>query len=135
MIANILNTIVGVFLAYAVVLHPNWIEQQYFPLLGFAIVILALALVARRSDPHPWYSWVNLVLAVALGLLSLFPLATQTFSNLAFWGPFWVGCVVPVISLWSALYQRDLRKAAAAAQPTQPTPRNLSKPMSKGSPA
>lgn len=75
---------------------------------------LALAIRARRSDPHPRYSWLNMVLAVLLGILSLFPLATQTFSNLAFWGPFWVGCAVPVVALWSALYQRDLRRAARA---------------------
>ncbi|MCK9514797.1 MAG: hypothetical protein WCZ18_00060 [Ottowia sp.] len=115
MIANLLNTLVGIVLAYAVVLHPTWIEQQYFPLLGFAAVIFVLAIWARLSDPHPWYSWVNMVLAVLLGILALFPLATQTFSNLAFWGPFWVGCTVPVVALWSALYQRDLRKAARAA--------------------
>lgn len=103
MIANLINTLAGLVLVYAVVLHPTWIEQRYFPLLGFAAVMLAMAAWARRSDAHPWFSWVNIVLALALGLLALLPLATLPY--LAFWVCFWVGCAVPVIALWAALYR------------------------------
>lgn len=103
MIANLLNTLVGLVLAYATVLHPTWIEQRYYPLLAFAVVMLVLALWARRTDPHPWFSWVNIVMSVALGILSLLPLATMPY--LAFWGSFWVGCTVPVVALWAALYK------------------------------
>lgn len=110
MIANLINTLAGLVLAYATVLHPTWVQQQFLPLLVFAAIILVMAVWARFSDPHPWFSWVNIVLAVALAILALFPLATQTFSNLAFWGPFWVGCLVPVVAFWSALYRRDLAR-------------------------
>lgn len=110
MIANLINTIAGLMLVYSIVLHPTWVEQRYFPLLGFAAVMLVMAVWARRSDPHPWFSWTNIVLAIALGLLSLLPLATLPY--LTFWVAFWVGCSVPIVALWAALYRRDLRVAA-----------------------
>lgn len=103
MIPNLINTLTGLALAYATVLHPTWIEQRYLPLAAFAAVILAMALWARRSDPHRWFSSVNIVLAIALGALSLLPLAT--LPNLSFWGGFWVGCLVPTVALWAALYR------------------------------
>jgi len=90
-------------LAYATVLHPTRVEQRYPPFAGFAVVILAMAMWARRSDPHPWFSSVNIVLAITLGILSLLPLAT--LPNLTFWGGFWVGALVPTVALWAALYR------------------------------
>lgn len=103
MIPNLINTVTGLVLAYATVLRPTWVEQRYLPFAAFAAIILAMALWARRSDPHPWFSSVNIVLAVALGILSLLPLAT--LPNLTFWGGFWVGALVPTFALWAALYR------------------------------
>jgi hypothetical protein len=111
MIPNLINTLTGLVLAYATVLHPTWVEQRYFPFAAFAAVILAMALWARRSDPHPWFSRVNIVLAIALGILSMLPLAT--LPNLTFWGGFWVGTLVPTIALWAALYRPQPAAAAA----------------------
>lgn len=103
MTPNLINTATGLALVYATVLHPTWVEQRYLPLAGFAAVILALALWARRSDPQRWFSSVNIFLAIALGVLSLLPLAT--LPELAFWGGFWVGALVSSIALWAALYR------------------------------
>jgi len=103
MIPNLINTLVGLVLAYATVLHMTWIEQQYLPLGAFAIIILVMALWARRTDAHPWFSTANIALAVALGILSLLPL--PTLPNLTFWGGFWVGSLVPVFALWAAIYR------------------------------
>lgn len=103
MIPNLINTLTGLVLAYAVVLNPTWIERRYFPLLGFAAVMLVMALWARRSDAHAWFSTVNIVLAILLGALALLPLATLPY--LTFWTGFWVGCAVPVIAFWAALYR------------------------------
>ncbi|MBS0328102.1 MAG: hypothetical protein JSS46_16350 [Proteobacteria bacterium] len=103
MIPNLINTVTGLVLVYATVLHPTWVEQRYFPMAAFAAIILVMALWARRSDAHPWFSGVNIVLAIALGILSLFPLATLPL--LTFWGGFWVGALVPTIALWAALYR------------------------------
>ncbi|MBS0576475.1 MAG: hypothetical protein JSS45_08650 [Proteobacteria bacterium] len=103
MIPNLVNTITGLVLVYATVLKPTWVEQRYLPLAAFAGIILVMALWARRSDPAKWFSSTNIVLAIALGVMSLLPLAT--LPNLTFWGGFWVGALVPTIALWAALYR------------------------------
>lgn len=103
MIPNIINAITGLALVYATVLHPTWVEHRYFPLAAFAAIILVMALWARRTDPHPWFSGVNIVLAIALAVMSLLPLAT--LPNLTFWGGFWVGSLAPTLALWAALYR------------------------------
>lgn len=103
MIPNLINTVVGLVLAYSVVLHPAWVGQQYLPFGAFAVVIIVMAVWARFSDPRRWYSTVNILLAIALAILSLLPLAT--LPNLTFWGGFWIGCLVPIIALWAAIYR------------------------------
>lgn len=118
MFANLINTLAGLVLMYAVVLHAAWVEQRYFPLMGFAIVFLAMAIWARRSDPHPWFSWTGIICAIALGILSLFQLATMPY--LTFWASFWIGCTVSIVAFWALLYRRDLRRAAT--QTATPTP-------------
>lgn len=105
MIPNVLNTCVGLFLSYLVIIRPLWIERQFFPLLIFAAVMFLLALWARRTDPARWFSTVNMVLAVLLGILALLPL--PLLPNLTFWGGFWVGILVPVVALWAALYKPE----------------------------
>lgn len=103
MIPNLINTIVGLVLVYATVLHQAWVEQRYFPLAAFAIAMLILALWARRSDAHSWFSGVNIVLAIALGVLSLLPLGT--LPDLTFWAGLWIGILVSTFALWAALYR------------------------------
>lgn len=114
MIPNTVNTIVGLVLVYASILLPNWLGHRYLPLLGFAVVLFALALWARRSDVRRWFSTVNMVLAVLLAILSLFPLAV--LPSITFWGSFWVGCLVSVVAFWAALYRRELAAAVAAGE-------------------
>lgn len=110
MIPNIINTLVGLALACATVLYPRWIEQQYLPMLIFAAVILVMAIWARRSDHDRWFSTVNIVMAILLAILALLPL--PTLPDLAFWGGFWIGIIVPVVALWAALYRQEARPAA-----------------------
>ncbi|HKT32282.1 MAG TPA: hypothetical protein VJS89_07315 [Gammaproteobacteria bacterium] len=110
MIPNIINTLVGLALACATVLYPEWIERQYLPMLVFAVIILVMAVWARRSDPDRWFSTVNIVMAVLLAILALLPL--PTLPNLAFWGGFWIGIIVPVVALWAVLYRPESQAAA-----------------------
>jgi hypothetical protein len=102
MIPNLINTITGLVLAYVVVLHPSWAGHRYLPLSAFALVILAMAVWARRTDAHRWFSDVNIALAIGLGILSLLPL--ETLPDVTFWAGFWIACLVPTLALWAALY-------------------------------
>lgn len=127
MIPNLINTVTGLVLAYVVVLEPTWIERQYLPMAVFAVIILLMALWARRSDANHWFSDVNIVLAIALGVLSVLPL--ETLPDLAFWGGFWISCLVPTIAFWAALYRPKPAPAEAAhtATPTiRPAPEHNS---------
>lgn len=103
MIPNVINIAVGLALLYAVILDPNWAYHRYLPFAVFSVIILVMAVWARRSDARRWFSSVNIVLAVALGVLSLWPLATVPI--VAFWGGLWVGCIVPVLAFWAILYR------------------------------
>lgn len=103
MIPNLINTAVGLALVYATVLNQTWVERRFLPLGVFALVILVMALWARRTDSQGWFSAVNIFLAIALGVLSTLPLPTM--PNLTFWGGFWVGCLVACVALWAALFR------------------------------
>lgn len=84
MIPNILNCIAGLALVYTVVVHPTLAEHRYVPFAVFAGAILLLALWARQGDSRRWFSNVNIVMAIGLGILSVMPLATMPY--LTFWG-------------------------------------------------
>lgn len=109
MIPNIINTLAGLTLACLTVLKPLWVERQYLPLLIFAAVILVMAIWARFSDPAKWFSSVNIVMAILLAILALLPL--PTLPNLAFWGGFWIGIIVPVVAFWAVLYRPESQPA------------------------
>lgn len=112
MVPNILNCIVGLALVYIVVVHPTLAEHRYVPFAIFAAAILLLALWARASDARRWFSNVNLVIAIGLGILSTLPLATMPY--LTFWAGFWAGAVAATMALWAALFRPQVVPAADA---------------------
>jgi len=104
MIPNLANTFIGLLLIYAAVLNPSLLAGRFLPLLIVAVAVLSMAIWARRSDDHPWYSNVNITMAVLLAVTAfLIPLNIRV--NLAFWGPFWIGIIVAIVALWAALYR------------------------------
>jgi hypothetical protein len=103
MIPNVLNALIGVALIYAAILHPALISGGLGPLLTAAVVMFSLAYWARHSDHHPWQSSVNMVLAVVLAAITLLQLARVPLAT--FWGVFWIGMIVAVLSLWAAIYR------------------------------
>jgi hypothetical protein len=104
MIANLVNTALGIALVYVAVLRPVMLLDNR-ALLAAAIAIFALALWARRTDPARWYSNTDVSLALALLLLASAQWSGNAATLLMFWGVFWVGIVVAVVSLWAALYR------------------------------
>ncbi len=102
MIANVANAAIGLALVYVAILSPQVLEGHVVRNLAVAVVIFGLALWARRSDFHPWQSTTSMVLA--LGLFGLGWMQMLPFPLLTFWGLFWVGLLVAILSLWGALY-------------------------------
>ncbi|TAM84333.1 MAG: hypothetical protein EPN41_13410 [Candidimonas sp.] len=105
MIPNILNTLVGLVLSYATVLHPTWVERQYGPFLVFAVIMLVLSIWARVGDAYHWFGNVNIACSIIIGVVSLLPLGTM--PDVAFWTGMWMGILIPCVALWAALYNRE----------------------------
>lgn len=103
MTPNLVNTLIGLLLIYAAILNPSLLTGRYFPLLIVAIAMLLMAILARRSDAHPWQSNVNITMAILLAALSFLP--PDLLKVATFWGPFWIGIIVAITALWAALYQ------------------------------
>jgi len=107
MIANIANTVLGLILVYFAVLQPAAVEgggsTLWLALAG--VIVVALAFLARRSDPGKWYSATNFVAGAWLLVLAALHAFSVAPALVSFWGVFWSGCIVAVVALWAALYK------------------------------
>ena len=109
MISNLVNTVLGIVLVYLAVLRPELVEADQGAWLSLVagVVVIVLALVARRSDPGKWFSTTNAVTGIALIGLGVVQAMSLAPALLSFWGVFWSGCIVAVIALWAALYSPE----------------------------
>jgi hypothetical protein len=105
MLADLLNTLVGLCLAYAAI-FPTALgtSRDRFVLTG-AILTIVLALWARRSDASTWQSTTAVATGVLLAILAIAHQVTQVSDVLIFWGVLWAGLVSATVSLWAALYR------------------------------
>ena len=105
MIANLLNTLVGLWLTHTAI-FPNatGTGRDRFVLIA-AIVTIVLALWARRSDVSAWQSTTAITAGALLALLEIANQLTQVSDVLIFWGVLWAGLVSATVSLWAALYR------------------------------
>ncbi len=111
MIANSVNTILGLVLVYAAVLRPSLVDAQPINLLVAALVIIGCALWARRSDRMSWFSITNIIVGAAAVLLAVAHMSTRTPATVTFWGVFWIGIIVSVIALWAMLYRPESQRS------------------------
>jgi len=123
MIANLLNTLLGLWLVYVSVLDPDWTAAGIWKLPLAGVLVLALALWARASDHRKWQSAINLVLGALLLVLAGLHWRNAAPPLLMFWGVFWPGVLVAVFALWAALYRPAPGAAARVTQAGQPTQR------------
>ncbi len=112
MIPNLLNTLLGLWLAY-VAIFPAAIGAHYHRwLVGAAILSAIFALWARRSDYAPWQSTMTVIAAVVLVVILAADRLLVASSVLLFWGVLWVGLVSATLSLWAAIYHPSADAAA-----------------------
>lgn len=105
MIPNLLNTLLGLWLAYVAIFPASLGDQRYRWLLAAAAVTIALAFWARRSDHSTWQSTATIVAALALALLVAVGWLWAVSPVLLFWGVLWAGLIAATFSLWAALYR------------------------------
>jgi hypothetical protein len=113
MIANLLNTLVGLWLAHAAI-FPAAVGTGHdrFVLIA-AIGTIALALWARRSDASAWQSTTTIITGVLLAFLETAHQLMRVSDVLMFWGILWAGLISATVSLWAALYRPSQLAARA----------------------
>jgi hypothetical protein len=113
MIADLLNTLVGLWLTYVAIFpHAAGMDRDRAAVLA-AIVMIGLALWARRSGVMPWQSAIALATGALLAALMIANQLIHVSDVLMFWGVLWAGLVCAIASLWAALYRppQDTRLA------------------------
>lgn len=112
MIANLLNTLTGLWLAYAAIFPVPGASRERLILAAAGATIL-LALWARRTDASPWQSTTSVAVGALLALLIGLHQIIALPSVLLFWCVLSAGLVSAVLSLWAALYRPDPAAAPA----------------------
>jgi hypothetical protein len=112
MTANLLNTLLGLWLAY-VAIFPATIGAHYHRwLVGAAIITAVLAFWAQKGDYARWQSNMTMVAAAVLVVIAGADRFLVSSPVLLFWGVLWVGLVSATMSLWAALYQPESAASA-----------------------
>jgi hypothetical protein len=118
MIADLLNTLVGLWLTYAAIFpHAAGMGRDRVALLA-AIAMIALALWTRRSSATPWQSTIVLATGALLAALMIAHQLAHVSEVLMFWAVLWAGLVCATVSLWAALY-RPSQEAGLAEGPAK----------------
>ena len=118
MIADLLNTLVGLWLAYAAIFpHGAGMGRDRVALVA-AIAMIALALWARRSGATPWQSTIVSATGALLAALMMAHQLVHVSQVLMFWGVLWAGLVCATVSLWAALY-RPSQEVGLAERPAK----------------
>jgi hypothetical protein len=105
MIANLLNTLLGLWLVHAAIFPDTLGKGHDGVVLIAAIGTVMLALWARRSDASTWQSTTTIVAGVFLAILEMANQLMRVSDVLMFWGIFWAGLISATLSLWAALYR------------------------------
>jgi hypothetical protein len=105
MIPNLLNTLVGLWLSYMAIFPQAMGPGRERLVLGAAILIVALAAWARRSDTLPWQATTTIVTGSLLAVLMLAAQVIPVSPVLMFWCVLWAGLTAATLSLWGALYR------------------------------
>ena len=113
MIADLLNMLLGLWLTHTAI-FPNALGLGDRFLFAAAMLMIVLALWARRSDFSTWQSTTAIASGVFLAVLALAQQVTHVSDVLMFWGILWVGLVSATVSLWAVLY-----RPSQVANPTE----------------
>ena len=115
MIANVLNFLIGLGVSYVAIFDTPANAPMRWILAPVGIVIVMLALIARRSDFSGWQSATNIVLGIVLLVITVTNWAVIPVSPLVtFWINLWVGLTVASLALWAALYHPKEKAAESA---------------------
>jgi uncharacterized membrane-anchored protein len=112
MIANVATVLVGLWLAYRTIFSVPAGDVSRIELVVAGVVLILLALWARRTDLMSWHSGTNIVLAVIILLLAAAHRVIGVDPLVSFWMILLIGITAAIAAMWSILYRPDSVQAA-----------------------
>ena len=113
MIGNLLNILVGLWLAYSAIFANPAGALNNAALAAAAIAVIVLAVWARQTDRMRWPSATNIVLGVVLLVVALVRWVIGVAPLVSFW-ILLVGIAVAIAAMWSILYRPETAQSRAS---------------------
>ena len=115
MIGNLLNILLGLWLAYSAIFANPAGAMNNVALAGAAVAVIVFAVWARQTDFLGWQSGTNIVLAAVLLVLAVLRWAIGVAPLVSFWIILLVGIAVAIVAMWSLLYRPQMTRSAASS--------------------
>ena len=114
MIGNLLNILVGLWLAYSAIFANPAGALNNAALTAAAIAVIVFAVWARQTDRMRWPSATNIVLGVVLLVVALVRWVIGVAPLVSFWIILLVGIAIAIAAMWSMLYRPEPAQSRAS---------------------
>ena len=115
MIGNLLNILVGLWLAYSAIFANPAGAMNNVALAAAAVTVIVFAVWARQTDTLGWQSGTNIVLAAVLLVLAALSWLIGVAPLVSFWIILLAGIAIAIASMWSVLYRPATARTAASS--------------------
>ena len=115
MIGNLLNVLVGLWLAYSAIFANPAGAMNNVALAAAAVAVIVFAVWARQTDTLGWQSGTNIVLAAVLLVLAALSWLIGVAPLVSFWIILFAGIAIAIASMWSVLYRPATARTAASS--------------------
>ena len=107
MIGNLLNILIGLWLAYSTIFASPAGDMNNVSLAVAAVAVVLCAVWARRTDRMRWQSGTNIVLAAVLSVVAVVRWVIGVAPLVCFWIILLSGIAVAIAAMWSMLYRPE----------------------------
>ena len=114
MIGNLLNVLVGLWLAYSAIFSNPAGAMNNAVLAAAAIAAVVFAAWARQTDRMGWPSATNIVLGMVLLVVAVARWVIGVAPLVSFWIILLVGIAVAIAAMWSMLYRPETAQSRAS---------------------
>jgi hypothetical protein len=115
MIGNLLNILIGLWLAYSAIFANPAGAMNNVALAAAAIAVIVFAVWARQTDPLGWQSGTNIVLAAVLLVVAVLRWLIGVAPLVSFWVVLLAGIAIAIAAIWSVLYRPATARTAASS--------------------
>ena len=113
MIGNLLNILIGLWLAYSAIFANPAGAMNNVALAAAAIAVIVFAVWARQTDPLRWQSGTNIVLAAVLLVVAVLRWLIGVAPLVSFWVVLLAGIAIAIAPMWSMLYRPAMARSVA----------------------